>query len=171
MLPAKHSFGKCDRRTDRQTDGRTDRQTDGQSDPYVSLCFAGDTKTICYEGTFNRNSTFATMTYHNVQHRSVTKEQNVPIPKLLCHVQLAYFLCLHCRLCSILQHSTEDYVNIRKLHSMYITVVNANMTAQQFPPHFCAFPQLSPHKIPPFGRCRLQTSYPGFTKTFKFSCT
>ena len=29
-----------------QTDGRTDRQTeDGQSDPYVSLCFAGDTKT------------------------------------------------------------------------------------------------------------------------------
>ena len=40
---------KCDRRTDRQTDGRTDRRTDrqtddGQSDPYVSLCFAGDTK-------------------------------------------------------------------------------------------------------------------------------
>ena len=36
---------KCDRRTDRQTDGRTDRQTDdGQTDPYVSLCFAGDTK-------------------------------------------------------------------------------------------------------------------------------
>ena len=40
---------KCDRQTDRQTDGRTDGQTDGrtndgQSDPYVSLCFAGDTK-------------------------------------------------------------------------------------------------------------------------------
>ena len=33
---------KCDRRTDRQTDGWTD---DGQSDPFVSLCFAGDTKT------------------------------------------------------------------------------------------------------------------------------
>ena len=30
----------------RQTDGQTDRQTDGQSDPYVSLCFAGDTKTF-----------------------------------------------------------------------------------------------------------------------------
>ena len=30
-----------DGRTDRQTDRRTD---DGQSDPYVSLCFAGDTK-------------------------------------------------------------------------------------------------------------------------------
>ena len=29
---------KCDR--------RTDRQTDGQSDPYVSLCFAGDTKMV-----------------------------------------------------------------------------------------------------------------------------
>ena len=30
---------KCDRRTDRQTD-------DGKSDPYVSLCFAGDTKSL-----------------------------------------------------------------------------------------------------------------------------
>ena len=30
---------KCDRRTDRQTDN-------GQSDPYVSLCFAGDTKIV-----------------------------------------------------------------------------------------------------------------------------
>ena len=37
VSPAKHSSGKCDRRTDRRTD-------DGQSDPYVSLCFAGDTK-------------------------------------------------------------------------------------------------------------------------------
>ena len=28
-----------------QTDGRTDGQTDaGQNDPYVPLCFAGDTK-------------------------------------------------------------------------------------------------------------------------------
>ena len=45
VSPAKHSFGKCDRRTDRRTDRQTDRQTDdGQSDPYVSLCFAGDTK-------------------------------------------------------------------------------------------------------------------------------
>ena len=34
--------GQTDRRTDGQTDGQTD---DGQSDPYVSLCFAGDTKT------------------------------------------------------------------------------------------------------------------------------
>ena len=35
----------CDyqeRVTDRQTNGQTD---DGQSDPYVPLCFAGDTKT------------------------------------------------------------------------------------------------------------------------------
>ena len=38
MLPAKHSSASM-------TDGQTDRQTDdGQSDPYVSLCFAGDTK-------------------------------------------------------------------------------------------------------------------------------
>ena len=45
VSPAKHSFRKCDRQTDERTDGRTDRQTDdGQSDPYVSICFAGDTK-------------------------------------------------------------------------------------------------------------------------------
>ena len=49
VSPAKHSSGgvtdgRTDGRTDRQTDRRTDRQTDdGQSDPYVSLCFAGDT--------------------------------------------------------------------------------------------------------------------------------
>ena len=33
---------KCDYRTHGQTDGQTDA---GQSDPYVPLCFAGDTKT------------------------------------------------------------------------------------------------------------------------------
>ena len=42
VSPAKHSYASV---TDGQTDGRTDRQTDdGQSDPYVSLCFVGDTK-------------------------------------------------------------------------------------------------------------------------------
>ena len=42
VSPAKHSSWSV---TDGQTDGRTDGQTDdGQSDPYVSLCFAGDTK-------------------------------------------------------------------------------------------------------------------------------
>ena len=39
MSPAKHSYAGV---TDGQTDGQTD---DGQSDPYVSLCFTGDTKT------------------------------------------------------------------------------------------------------------------------------
>ena len=35
------------RQTDRHTDRRMDRHTDvGQSDPYVSLCFTGDTKKI-----------------------------------------------------------------------------------------------------------------------------
>ena len=34
--------GKCDYRTDRHTHTQTDA---GQSDPYVPLCFAGDTKT------------------------------------------------------------------------------------------------------------------------------
>ena len=38
---------QTDRWTDRRTDGQTDGQTDArQSDPYVTLCFAGDTKTI-----------------------------------------------------------------------------------------------------------------------------
>ena len=36
MSPAKHSYASV-------TDGQTD---DGKSDPYVSLCFAGDTKTV-----------------------------------------------------------------------------------------------------------------------------
>ena len=52
VSPAKHSSAwlprECDYRTDRHTDRqdrRMDRQTDaGQSDPYVPLCFAGDTK-------------------------------------------------------------------------------------------------------------------------------
>ena len=36
--------------TDEQTDGWTDGQTDdGQSDPYVWLCFAGDTKKAVYD--------------------------------------------------------------------------------------------------------------------------
>ena len=55
MSPAKHSSasvtdGRTDRRMDRPTDGRTDRQTDdGQSDPYVSPCFAGDTKYLIFK--------------------------------------------------------------------------------------------------------------------------
>ena len=44
VSPAKHRCvwlpRKCDYRTDRQTDGRTDAR---QSDPYMPLCFAGDT--------------------------------------------------------------------------------------------------------------------------------
>ena len=46
VSPAKHSYAwlprKCNYWTDIQTDGQTDA---GQSDPYVPLCFAGDTKT------------------------------------------------------------------------------------------------------------------------------
>ena len=59
--------------------------------------------------------------------------------------------------CSILQHSAEDYVNIRGLQSMFITVLYANTTAQQFPPHFRAFPQLSPRKIAPLAVARLSS--------------
>ena len=45
VSPAKHNYvwlpRKCDYRTDRHTHTQTDA---GQSDPYVPLCFAGDTK-------------------------------------------------------------------------------------------------------------------------------
>ena len=44
VSPAKHSFGKCDRKV-----WQTDRQTDERTDPYVSLCFAGDTKSLYFE--------------------------------------------------------------------------------------------------------------------------
>ena len=48
VSPAKHSYAwlsrKCNYRTDRHTHTQTDA---GQSDPYVPLCFAGDTKTDC----------------------------------------------------------------------------------------------------------------------------
>ena len=48
VSPAKHSYGlsrKCDYHS--VTTGQTDA---GQSDPYVSLCFAGDTK-MCESGS------------------------------------------------------------------------------------------------------------------------
>ena len=40
VSPAKHSHAWLPRKCDYWTDGRTDA---GQSDPYVPLCFAGDT--------------------------------------------------------------------------------------------------------------------------------
>ena len=42
VSPAKHSYAWLPRKCDYRTDGQTDA---GQSDPYVPLCFAGDTKT------------------------------------------------------------------------------------------------------------------------------
>ena len=42
--PAKHSYAWLPRKHDYRTVSHTDGQTDaGQSDPYVQLCFAGDT--------------------------------------------------------------------------------------------------------------------------------
>ena len=53
--------------TDRQTDGRTDRQTDdGQSDPYVSLCFAGDTKMMYHMQSLRRKKDFETFLQRSV---------------------------------------------------------------------------------------------------------
>ena len=52
VSPTKHSYAWLPRKSDYQesvTTGQTDGQTDtGQSDPYVPLCFAGDTKSIGY---------------------------------------------------------------------------------------------------------------------------
>ena len=58
---------------------------------------------------------------------------------------------------SILQHWADDYVNICGLHSMFITVLYANTTAQQFSPHFRAFSQLSSRKIPTLAVARLSS--------------
>ena len=44
VLPAKHSYAWLPRKCDYRRDTRTDKQTDaGQSDPYLPLCFAGNT--------------------------------------------------------------------------------------------------------------------------------
>ena len=112
-------------------------------------------KTLFCRYLFNTNSTFTTITYHNMQHLSVTTERNVPILKWLCHslrVSSVYIVDF-----SILQYWAEDYVNICGLHSMFRTVLYANTTAQQFPPHFRAFPQLSSRKIPPLAVARLSS--------------
>ena len=108
-------------------------------------------KTLFCRYIFNTNSTFTTITYHTMQHLSVTTERNVPIPKWLCHslrVSTVYIVDF-----SILQHWAEDYVNICGLHLMFITV----LYAKQFPPHFRAFPQLSSRKIPPLAVDRLSS--------------
>ena len=115
-------------------------------------------KTLFCRYIFNTNSTFTTITYHNMQHLSVTTERNVPILKWLCHslrVSSVYIVDF-----SILQHWAEDYVNICGLHLMFITVLYANTTAQQFPPHFRAFPQLSSRKILPLAVARLSRTLP-----------
>ena len=64
VSPAKHSYAwvprKCDYLTDTHTDGQTGA---GQSDPYVPLCFAGDTKKLCNQnGSFPRNKCVACFT-------------------------------------------------------------------------------------------------------------
>ena len=124
-------------------------------------------KTLFCRYIFNTNSTFTTITCHNMQHLSVTTERNVPIPKWLCNslrvssVYIVYF--------SILQHWAEDYVNICGLHLMFITVLYANTTAQQFPPHFRAFPQLSSRKIPPLA-VTLPDSAPYSASDFTKTC-
>ena len=48
VSPAKHSYAWLPRKRDYRTDTHTDGQTDArESDPYVPLCFAGDTKNPC----------------------------------------------------------------------------------------------------------------------------
>ena len=45
VSPAKHCYAWLPRKCDYRTDGRTDA---GQSDPYVPLCFEGDTTRLTY---------------------------------------------------------------------------------------------------------------------------
>ena len=109
-------------------------------------------KTLFCRYIFNTNSTFTTITYHNMQHLSVTNERNVPIPKWLFHslrVSSVYIVDF-----SILQHWAEDYVNICRLHLMFITVLNTTAQQQGI---FRAFPQLSSRKIPPLAVARLSS--------------
>ena len=60
VSPAKHSYvwlsRKCDYRTDRHTHTQTDA---GQSDPYVPLCFAGDTKMVYCEIIYFHGAQFS----------------------------------------------------------------------------------------------------------------
>ena len=55
VSPAKKSYASV-------TDGQTNRRTDDrQSDPYVSLCFAGDTKTKPYRDSIISDITVSTV--------------------------------------------------------------------------------------------------------------
>ena len=68
--------------TNRQTDthGGTDGQTDaGQSDPYVPLCFAGDTKKAEMKSNYYR--CYAISIIKNIY---VTKANNIGV-HLFCH--------------------------------------------------------------------------------------
>ena len=89
VSPAKHSYAwlprKCDYRTDTHTDGQTDA---GQSDPYVSLCFAGDTKTT--QTQFNFLPSEITSSWFT---NSRTQAHNLPIASLMLH-QFAHSLHL-----------------------------------------------------------------------------
>ena len=70
VSPAKHSYAWLSRKCDYRTDRRTHTQTDaGQSDPYVPLCFAGDTKIGVSIITFiiNENKTWL-----SVEHASTS---------------------------------------------------------------------------------------------------
>ena len=74
VSPAKHSYAwlsrKCDYRTDRQTHTQTDA---GQSDPYVPLCFAGDTKSFPWH---HRND-FAHLHFSLTGNETESKTKNI----------------------------------------------------------------------------------------------
>ena len=61
VSPAKHSYAWLPRKCDYRTDGQTDT---GQSDPYVPLCFAGDTKVTCVQWFHAFSCTFRIAVKH-----------------------------------------------------------------------------------------------------------
>ena len=79
VSPAKHSYTwlprKCDYRTDTRTDRQKDRQTDlGQSDPYVPLCFGGDTKTTIIMIIHEKGKWFESVLWQYPFHQRKTKQ-------------------------------------------------------------------------------------------------
>ena len=125
-------------------------------------------KTLFCRYLFNTNSTFTTITYHNMQHLSVTTERNVPIPKWLCNslrVSSVYIVDF-----SILQHWAEDYVNICGLHSMFRTVLLCQHHCTAVSPSFSCFSPAQFTKNSPVGRCQTQLRTPRLPPIYPRHC-
>ena len=96
VSPAKHSYAWLSRKCDYRTDRHTHTQTyTGQSDPYVPLCFAGDTKTVIVIQRIRLFWTNATCLEINPHFRS--RFWNIFIDRIFIIVPLLIVIqnCLH----------------------------------------------------------------------------